>query len=150
MSTTAQPQQPSPDFWSDPVEGTDYKPEGDWEHIGRQHAPNADCHTAAGYVYFTFDPAKKHELTEPIPFELLPVNWLKEDQRYRASFGYLVRRADTEEIVAIIHQGNGWWWRFRLKQQSTKYLETVDENGWVWQTLTKCVFSRIFHHLHEK
>lgn len=83
---------------------------------------------------FTCDGGKMYRAVEDdsdvekLPYQILAVSWKK--RIGRAGFGYVVRKSDTGEVVAAIHQGSGWSWWFKFKYEPKVSQNWSHQNGW--------------------
>ncbi len=138
--------------WCEPREGVDYIPDPEdpgWRLVHRTKKPKHDNFCVSGQ-HFGYHTNSESNRAEKVPFEDLSVTWLK--KRGRARTGWLVRDQRTQEVIALVHQQNGWWWKFKLKYEYDndvyRHWER-DRDGWFWQTLAVCVSARIFTVVYE-
>lgn len=132
MSTNVQ----SNSFWDEIEENSflPYTPESEWRPVAKGEAsPNAQF-TIQGVFYYV--PSSENEERIETPYEVLDVRW--PNKTGRAEYGWAFRKTGSEEIVAVVCQANGWWWRFKLKfVEETFYSRFKSEEGWVFENLGK-------------
>jgi hypothetical protein len=96
---------------------------------------------------FTVDGKRFHTTETPGTHQLLRVQW--PNKTGRAHFGYVVR-ANDGEVVAAIHQGGAWSWRFKLKYEPEELKKNHHEEGWVRENLMQNCLNSVMSGLKKK
>lgn len=100
-------------FWDEKEENSfkPYTPECKWKPVAKGETSPDKQFTIKGVFYYV--PSSENEEYIATSYEVLDVRW--PNKTGRAEYGWALRKTGSEEIVAVVCQANGWWWRFKLK-----------------------------------